>query len=399
MFHHNRTDSGQAGRIRITGAQLLSVAAAPRSNWSFLALHSDDGRTGWGELTLRSHEQLLAATLEDLRPSLIGATLAQVFDAFTARPSLPSGRVGNALLSALDQAATDLLAQAHGSPIFKLLGGRAMQPLRGYATVNRSVRERTPEGFAQAALRAVEAGYRGIKIMPFDTLLPATASSPHGRDEIERALTRIEAVRAAIGDEIQLMVDCHWRLDEASAATFIERVARSRLHWLECPVPESELWDDSILRLRKHANAHEILLAGAENGVCHSGYARFIHKGLYDVVMPDIKYCGGYGELAQIVRMAREENVAVSLHNPTGPVAHAHTLHACLALGLDEPVEHQFAESPLFESLVVAGGPTFADGCFEVGDTPGLGFSVDSELAARHPLTPVRLSLADPSFA
>jgi galactonate dehydratase len=70
--------------------------------------------------------------------------------------------------------------------------------------------------------------------MPFETMLPATASSLHGLDEIEHVFTRIEAVRAAIGDDVQLMVDCHWRLDEASAMPFIERAARSRLHWLEC---------------------------------------------------------------------------------------------------------------------------------------------------------------------
>ena len=399
MFHYDRMGSDHAGHIRIAAVHILSIAVAPRSNWSFLALRSDDGRTGWGELTLRAHERLLNATLEDLRPSLIGKTLAQVLHDFAARPSLPSGRVGNTLLSALNQSATDLLAQALGSPIFKLLGGRAKRPLRGYATVQRSVRERTPEGFARAALLAVEAGYRGIKIMPFETLLPATASTLQGRGEIERVLTSIEAVRAAIGDDVQLMVDCHWRLDAAGAMTFIERVARSRLHWLECPVPENELWDDSISRLHKHANAHGMQLAGGENGVCRSGYTRFIHKRLYDVVMPDIKYCGGYDELAQIVRMAQEENVAVAPHNPSGPVAHAHTLHACLALGLDQPVEHQFAESPLFESLVVGSGPTFAGGYFEVDDVPGLGFSIDSVLSARHPLAPVPLSLADPSFA
>ncbi|WP_397452818.1 mandelate racemase/muconate lactonizing enzyme family protein [Pseudomonas sp. NA-150] len=388
-----------SSHVRIKEVRLISIAAAPRSNWSFLSLDTDDGRTGWGELTLRSHEHLLGLALEDLRPSLIGKSLTQVFSDFAARPSLPSGRVGNALLSALDQAATDLLAQMKGVPIFELLGCRSKHPLRGYATVNRSVRERTPEGFAQATLRAVEAGYRGVKIMPFDALLPATASTPQGQGEIERALERIEAVREAVGSEIQLMVDCHWRLDEASAMTFIERAAQSRLHWVECPVPESELWDAAIARLRQHANAHGLLLAGAENGVCASGYARFIQKKLYDVVMPDIKYCGGYGELEHIVRLARENGVSVSLHNPSGPVAHMHTLHACLALGLDQPVEHQFSESPLFQSLTIGDGPVAVNGCFEVGDAAGLGISVDTECAAGHPLAHVPLSLADPSFA
>jgi galactonate dehydratase len=399
MFQIDRAGSDHAGRIRIADAQLLSVAAAPRSNWSFLALRSDDGRTGWGEVTLRAHERLLNGILEELRPSLIGKTLAQIFRDFAARPSLPSGRAGNAVLSALDQSATDLLAQAHGAPIFSLLGGGAKQPLRGYATVQRSIRERTPDGFARGTRLAVEAGYRGVKIMPFETVLPTTVSTPQGQAEIERVLTIIEAVRTAIGDDVQLMVDCHWRLDERAAMTFIERIARWNLHWLECPVPENELWDSSIARLHKHANAHGMLLAGAENGVCRSGYARFIHKRLYDVVMPDIKYCGGYGELAAIARMGREENIAVAPHNPSGPVAHGHTLHACLALGLDQPVEHQFSESPLFESLVIGNGPVSANGFFEIGDGPGLGFSIDTALAARSPLVPVPLALADPSFA
>lgn len=397
MFRH--TDGNRAGQLRIADAYILSVAAAPRSNWSFLALRSEDGRTGWGELTLRAHERLLNATLEDLRPSLIGKSLAQIHNDLAARPSLPSGRVGNTVLSAIDQAVTDLVGNTLGVPIFQMLGSASKRSLRGYATVNRSVRERTPEGFAEATLRAVEAGFRGVKIMPFDKMLPATASSAESQEEIARALARIEAVRAAIGNDIQLMVDCHWRLDEANAIRFIEHAARSRLHWLECPVPESELWDATIKRLRHHANAHDMLLAGAENGVCRSGYAHFIEQGLYDVVMPDIKYCGGYDELAHIVQMAQAEGVAVSLHNPTGPVAHAHTLHACVGLGLDEPVEQQFAESPLFEALVEGDGPTFSNGNFELSDAPGLGFSIDYNLAVRHPLVTVPLSLGDPSFA
>jgi hypothetical protein len=56
--------------------------------------------------------------------------------------------------------------------------------------------------------------------MPFEMLLPATVSGPQGQGEIERVLTSIEAVRAAIGDDVQLMVDCHWRLDEAGAMAF-----------------------------------------------------------------------------------------------------------------------------------------------------------------------------------
>jgi hypothetical protein len=57
MFYHDRTSNDHASHMRIANVDLLSVAVAPRSNWSFLALRSHDGRIGWGELTLRAHER------------------------------------------------------------------------------------------------------------------------------------------------------------------------------------------------------------------------------------------------------------------------------------------------------------------------------------------------------
>ncbi|WOB73153.1 mandelate racemase/muconate lactonizing enzyme family protein [Achromobacter xylosoxidans] len=384
---------------RVADVSLHVAGVAPRSNWSFLKLVMDDGRHGWGELTLRAHEGAMSAILTRLMPSIRNLTLDELATLCKAYPGMPAGRAGNAVISALDQASLDLAGQYLDLPICDLWGRADRTPLRSYATVNRSVSERTPAGFAQACKAAVGAGFQGIKIMPFDAVTPRTASSAEGVAEAARAVQRILAVRDAIGPDLPLMVDCHWRLDGDAARRFIDDLSDARLHWLECPVPESPEWHDSIRALRKHANHAGMRLAGAENIIGVAGALPFVAQGLYDVIMPDIKYCGGYGEFARIAALAAGHDIAVSPHNPSGPVAHAHTVHVCAALGITEAVEQQFAESPLFETGVRGNASVLRDGHFRASAEPGLGIVVDEAILDGHPPGDVALSLFDPSFA
>jgi galactonate dehydratase len=243
-------------------------------------------------------------------------------------------------------------------------------------------------------------GGEGVKIMPFDLLLPHMVRTTEGREEFTRTIERIAAVREALPRETELMVDCHWRLDEAAAADFIDEVAAFGLKWVECPVPESPEWHDAIGRLRNRANAKGIALAGGENAVGVAGFLPMIAAGLYDIVMPDIKCeVRGHREFAAICDLASQGGVTVSPHNPSGPIAHAHTVHACTAIGLTAAVEQQFDESPLFERCLDTPPPTLRGGHFECGDTPGLGIGVDLAVVALHPLRPIPFNAADPSFA
>ena len=388
---------GVSHRVADVGLHVIGVA--PRSNWSFLKLVMDDGRCGWGELTLRAHEDAMSGILTRMMPSIRNLSLDDLAALCKAYPGMPAGRAGNAVISALDQACKDLAGQYLGQPICDLWDGADRSPLRSYATVNRSVRERTPTGFAEACKAAASAGFQGIKIMPFDAVTPQTASSSEGEAEVGRAVQRILAVRDAIGPDLPLMVDCHWRLDGAAARRFIDALPEARLHWLECPVPESSEWHDIIRTLRTHANHAGMQLAGAENIIGAAGALPFLAQGLYDVIMPDIKYCGGYGEFSRIVALAASHNVTVSPHNPSGPVAHAHTVHVCSALGITEAVEQQFAESPLFETGVCGYAPELRDGHFLAGTAPGLGIAVDEAILGGHPPGDIPLSLSDPSFA
>ncbi|OWT64174.1 hypothetical protein CEY11_06285 [Candidimonas nitroreducens] len=303
------------------------------------------------------------------------------------------------MLSAFDQCCCDLTGQYLNRPIHHLWGNGSSRRLKAYATVNRSVLQRTPKGFAESCSAAVRAGFGGIKIMPFDAVTPQSASTAEGAAELKEAVRRLQAVRDAIGPEVSLMADCHWRLDVPRAMDLIDALADINLHWLECPVPESNERCRSVKDLRRHANRRGMLLAGGENVFSRDGAWPYITQGLYDVIMPDIKYCGGYSEFSAIAELASRHAVRVSPHNPSGPIAHAHTVQICAALGLEEAVEQQFAESHLFGTAVTGTAPRFIDGHFTVPTEPGLGLALDETVSSKHPYSHIPLSINDPSFA
>jgi galactonate dehydratase len=107
--------------------------------------------------------------------------------------------------------------------------------------------------------------------------------------------------------------------------------------------------------------------------------------GLYDVLMPDIKYAGGYRGMLEIAQVCELHGKAYSPHNPTGPIAHLASIHLCAAAPALLWLEHQWDETPLFDSLVGGVPAALVDGAFVVPLTPGLGATLDPELAATHP--------------
>ncbi len=387
-----------AGVIEVTDIQVHNVAVSAATNWMFLRISTREGLVGWGEMTLRAHEPVLRAVVEQLRSQIIGSPIGALSKLRRAFPSLPSGRAGNAVLSALDQALCDIEGQAVGLPIYAAHGA-VQRSLTGYVTVNRSVRERTPRGFAQAAADAVAAGFRGVKIMPFDRVVPATADSESGLAEIANAVSRLEAVREAIGSGIALMADCHWRLSHKAALAFLDAVAPLRLEWLECPTPEGADWLEGLKSLRRAANKAGVKLAGGENAVGVTGLFSAITAGVYDIVMPDIKYCGGYGEFVRIAELADRFDIEISPHNPSGPIAHIHILHFCTIIELSGLVEQQFAESDLFERVVDGAATGLVRGFFIAPPRPGIGVKVCETTLSKLPRLPGDLNVSDPSFA
>ena len=264
------------------------------------------------------------------------------------------------------------------------LGGAQREGVPVYANINRRTEIRTPEGFASSACDALDAGFGALKVAPFDEVTPADCSRGDVASSIDAGLARVAAVRAVAGAGCRLMVDCHWRFDEAAAARMIDAAATHAVHWIECPLPETRENLGALSRLRKRANAHGILLAGMELGIGVDAFRPFCEAAVYDVMMPDIKYVGGLREMLRCADLFREHGVAMSPHNPSGPAAHAASLHVSAAMEHIDMLELQFDESPLFQALVAGGLPVPQRGISALPGGAGLGIHLDAGTVAAH---------------
>jgi galactonate dehydratase len=273
----------------ISEIEPVVVNVSSKTNWVFVAVTTDAGDVGWGECSLDGWEPLLVAYAAMRAPRAIGCDIDDIGRLVRSIPHSPGGTVARAARSAIEQACTDVRARRAGEPIHALLGGRGRASIPAYANVNRGIVQRSPTGFAAAAARAVAAGYRAVKVAPFDGVVAEDAPVAPIEERIRAGLDRIFAVREAIGAKVALLVDCHWRFDEGRAATLMRNLAPAALHWLECPLSEHPSNFASIARLRSVAHDHGMRLAGGEGISGQEDAQAMCDAGLYDVLMPDIK--------------------------------------------------------------------------------------------------------------
>jgi len=368
----------------IAGIALTQVRISPKTIWLFVQVKDASHAVGVGEGTLQREEAAVEAVLARLAPTMLGRAAEP--RALADIPRQGQSRAFGAAVSALDHALWDLAGQRAQQSVAQLLGSAAAE-IELYANVNRGLPTREPAAFAHAVRVAVEAGFNAVKIAPFDEIDMfgrwGDAIAPTAQ-RLESGLARIAAARAAVGPDVDLMVDCHWRFDEAWAQRVIDACAAFKLHWIECPIPEDDANLPALKRLRARTHQHGIRLAGGEDGVGRDAFMPFLTAGAYDVLMPDIKYVGGFTEMRAVAALAAQHGVAIAPHNPTGPVAHLASIHACAGLPGFTRLELQFNESPLFDALVTPLPPVPEQGRVAVPHRPGLGVALAVDEIARH---------------
>jgi galactonate dehydratase len=359
----------------------LQVSA--RTTWTFVQVETSAGRLGTGEATVPCrHDDVISCILR-LREALEGTPVRVAADKLRPLPA-SAALAETAASCAIDQALFDLEGQQRGEPISGVLGARLRSSLEVYANVNRRTVDRSPGGFAASARAAVASGMRAVKIAPFDRVRPHL-SPEEAHPYLTKAFDRIGAVRAAIGPEVRLMVDCHWRLSPPMVEEFVAVAAEHSLFWIETPIAEDPRNHAAIRRARTLANAAGVRLAGGELQVGTAGFAPLIDGDLYDVVMPDMTFVGGYAAFLQVAEAAASRGVLVSPHNPTGPVCHAHSVQASAVLPGFLQLETQFDESPLFDAIVDGSLPAARMGRMTVPSDPGLGLRLRSEAFSLEP--------------
>ena len=378
-------------RIARLRSRVLNVSA--KTNWFFVELLAQDGGVAWGEASLNGREPELEQATVRAAVQCVGLSLDEAARQLQVDPNAPGGLAANAVVSAVQQAVLGLLSRQAGVPAHALLGTQVRADVAAYANINRATTQRDPAGFVATARRAQQRGFNAFKAAPFDGVTPHNCGSAEGQARIHHGIDCLLALRDAIGPAARLMVDCHWRFDEACAVQTLHALAPARLHWFECPLAETPAHWPALRRIRAAAREHGVLLAAAETQVGRAAFQTLFDEGLYDVVMPDVKYCGGPREMLRIAQRAADAGVQFSPHNPTGPVCSQYSLHVAAVAPECGLIELQIDESPLFDTLVGSQNPGPIDGMLTLPLSPGLGLALDQAMFAAHPYRPVPLGM------
>jgi galactonate dehydratase len=359
----------------ISHIRLHDVEVSPRTRWLFVEVGTASGMTGLGEASLQGREVMVKEAGDRFAPSLLG--MAEPISMSVRGKTLAEA----ALISAVDQALHDIAAKRDGKRLADYLGGARRERIPLYANINRRTVDRSPSSFAASARLALESGFTAFKLAPFDEVNEAARHAGRIVEAMGPGLDRVAAVARTI-DELELMVDCHWRFDETSAKRLIDEARALGVCWVECPVPETLETIPVIRRLREFANDAGMRLAGCEELIGLKHNRPFAEAEAYDVMMPDVKYAGGVREMMRLAGLFERCGVACSPHNPSGPVAHAASLHVSAAMARFDKLEVQFEESDLFWRLVGDSLPRFKDGHSALPDAPGLGITLDMDVLA-----------------
>ena len=360
--------------MKILSISTVVVRVNHLGDWLHVVVETDAGITGVGEASHSANDALCVAAVEQFAQALAGQDPRQISRIRQELARNQGGLFYNTALSGLEQALWDVLAQSLGVPLHHLFGGALRERLRLYANINRHVRDRSPQGFARAARQAADEGFTAIKMAPFDELRHPYRYRTGPRADWRPGVERVRAVRKAIGDEVELAVDCHSRMEVSQAVIVGQELADVDLFWYEEPVAYTDPEGLAAVAARVPQP-----IASAESVYGVEGFRPFTAERCVDVIMPDAKHCGGIQEQNAIAAAARMRQVLVAPHNPAGPLATAATAQAASTWPNFYILEFAWGEVDWRADLLTP-PERIEDGHLLLSQEPGLGHRLNPQI-------------------
>ena len=371
--------------MKITKLKTVVVNAQMR-NWVFVKVETDQpGLWGWGEASLEWKTRAVVGALEDFAPMIEGedpSCIEHLYQKMYRQSFWRVGVIGMSAISGIDQALWDIRGKVLGQPVYQLLGGAVRDRVRMYThlgggdmkAVYETHHSPDPQAMVDLALEVVAKGYTAVKVL----LTPPTEALARAV-ELRTADRFMSALRKGLGDDIDIMVDCHGRHYPAAALDFCRVLAPYRPYFIEEPVPPENV--DAMAEVRR---ASPVPIATGERLVTRYEFRQVLEKQACHIIQPDLCHCGGLWEAKKIAAMAETYYVGVAPHNPLGPVANAAALHFALSTPNFLIQEDMLSDVP-WRWDVVRHNLKTEGGHWLKSEAPGLGVEVDEEAARRHP--------------
>jgi len=367
-----KSRAGAAGspKAKLTDIEIFRVPVNRRGDWVLVRVRTDQGVTGIGDASHGRDPQVVAG-IRSVWEQMKGRSFSDVERLRTiAAPFVArNGISGSVASSAIEHAMWDIAGQIFGVPVYDLFGGKIHSRIRSYANINRATFDRKPAGFVKVAERALGDGFDAFKLAPFDGWPKDSAAvEPHIANGMECA----RAIRKTIGDKNGLLIDAHSNFTLDRGLQLARDFEPLHLFWLEevCR---------GIGNLAQIHKAAKMPTAGGESIYGVKGFYPYIAGNAVDILMPDIKYCGGLLECKKIAAMGEGAGLKTSPHGPASPVGNIAAAHVCSTLPNFLILELGYGEVPWRAELVEPHEP-LQKGYFTLSEKPGFGFTLNDAL-------------------
>ena len=359
--------------------KITDVKVLPIDRYLFVQVLTDEGIVGLGESGAWGYLEASGEVVKSFREYLIGKDPLRIEHHWQVlyRCTHFRGAAIMGALSAIDIALWDIAGKFFGVPVYQLLGGKCRDKARVYGHVI----GRTKEELLRGCVEAKAEGYTAVgHLTPF---LDESRNVPYYKthaDKIQDAIRTVAAYREAVGDDVDLCIEIHRRLDPAEAIVLGRGIEPYRPYFFEDPIRPDNL--DAMAEV-----AQKIAVPIATGERIHTIYEfeMLLTRNAVQYVRPDVCMAGGITHCKKIAALAEAHYVGVVPHNPLSPVSTA----ACVQLAACIPnfalQEYPRGEGEPPKSEIVSGALTLEDGFLIIPDAPGIGVELVEDAVERYP--------------
>lgn len=354
----------------------FGIGAFPTFAATLVEITTDDGRVGVGECIVRKAPQVTKAVVEHLlSPVIIGRDPYDVEGLWDEmfRQLRGWGHYRGFVfeaISGIDVALWDILGQAAGLPIYKVLGGagRGQVPCYTSSVYFAPIKEMVKQAVAQ-----VRQGHTGIKVK-----IGRNAEMGGRHTDV----ASVQAIRKALGPKVDIMLDVNSAYDAATAIKVGRQLEAEDVTWLEEPVPPDDLAGYARVRA-----GQAIPVAAGESEFGLFGFRDLIARGAIDIVQPDVARIGGFTAARRLGALVHAHNLRYAPHTGfSAGVSHLAALHVAASVPNLMTYEYFYAPNPL-RDLFTEPFPKPHKGMITLPNRPGLGLTLDKRLLKKFEIT------------
>jgi len=292
--------------MKITNLQVFHV----KPRWSFLKISTDEGITGWGEPMVEGRARTVETAIMEQASFLMGQDplrIEYLWQSMYRNTFYRGGIILVSAISGIEQSLWDIKGKYYNMPVYEMLGGKYREKVRMYGHCWGA----TTEKIIDRALERKKNGFTAFKVL----LEPYTANRGV-KAYIESQKYRFAEIRQAVGDEIDIAIDFHGRVNPDVAIQIIREIEQYYPLFVEEPcLPENT---DELARITRSVT---VPIAAGERLVTRYGFRPLLEAGAVSVLQPDLCHAGGILEVKKIAAMAETYYCKVAPHNPLGPIS------------------------------------------------------------------------------